>query len=181
MKTSQSVESLLYGWSWSDDIIPAFVAYAPYRSSSPTHGYRYAVLHGNDPDLERSDHGNKRQPPHGFSGGQRRRWHHGPFCGSHRLPGFAFAAVRLLRHLGQQRPLVQFPSELSSSYIFGVWGGMAFLLSAAEPTPSRIPILWKPRGLLWQKNIQRQGRLVENRHHGKNLQHHPGQRLGLCL
>ncbi len=148
MKTSQSVESLLYGWSWSDDIIPAFVAYAPYRSSAYTvTGTQYYMgttltwsvltteINANRPMAFLVD-----------SDGDGTTDHFVAVIGYRDSPSQQYACYDTWDNSVHWYNF----RAMSSSYIFGVWGGMAFTLSGGtDPEPD--PDLVEAARLLWQK------------------------------
>ncbi len=147
MKTSQSVESLRYGWSWSNDIIPAFEEYAPYRSSAysvtGTQYYMGTTLTWSvlttEIDADR---------PMAFlvdSDGDGATDHFITVIGYRDSPSQQYACYDTWDDSVHWYNF----QAMSSSYTYGVWGGMAFTVSGGtDPEPD--PDLTEAARLIWQ-------------------------------
>lgn len=141
MKTSQSAEELRYGWSWSSDIIPAFTQYAPYRSAAyDVSGTLYYMGTTLTWEVLTTEIDNNR--PMAFlvdSDGDGETDHFITVVGYSDASSQQYAC-----YTTWDSDLHWYDFKgLSSSYTFGVWGGMAFTMTGT--------VLEEAARLIWQK------------------------------
>ncbi len=141
MKTSRSAEGLRYGWSWSSDIIPAFTSYAPYRSAAySVSGTLYYMGTTLTWDVLKAEIDAGR--PMAFlvdSDGDGETDH---FI---TVIGYSDSGTQQYACYNTWDSSVHWYTfqGLSSSYTYGVWGGMAFTMTGTT--------LEEAAHLIWQK------------------------------